>query len=303
MKEFPAKILLFGEYSLVMGGDGLAVPYFEYSARLSFEESAFQGFSNKSIQAIHDNYKQQVGQYAFLDLEKMEKDLKHGLWLNSNIPTGYGLGSSGALIAALYDRYKKDAEENISLLMDRLAMMEGILHGTSSGVDPLVCLLQKAIHVKGSKEVEVLDEVPKSSACKMFLLDTHVKSTTKNLVDWFKVRLEENDFAKSTRSDLVQTGNSIINQLISSKEIPKELLEVLSRFQHDYLRMMVPVDFRKHFMAGLKSGDFVLKLCGSGGGGYLLCCAFDEEKTRSYFANETSRKSIFKAISFEKSFI
>ena len=34
---------------------------------------------------------------------KLDNDIKENLYFNSNIPQGYGLGSSGALIAAVYE--------------------------------------------------------------------------------------------------------------------------------------------------------------------------------------------------------
>ncbi len=34
--------------------------------------------------------------------------LKTGLYFDSSIPQGYGVGSSGALVAAIYDKYAKN---------------------------------------------------------------------------------------------------------------------------------------------------------------------------------------------------
>ena len=40
-----------------------------------------------------------------LDWEALKADLDRKLYFDSNIPQGYGVGSSGALVAAFYDRY------------------------------------------------------------------------------------------------------------------------------------------------------------------------------------------------------
>ena len=45
-----------------------------------------------------------------LDWAALKADLDHKLYFDSNIPKGYGVGSSGALVAAFYDR---DALEKI----------------------------------------------------------------------------------------------------------------------------------------------------------------------------------------------
>ena len=42
------------------------------------------------------------------DLVQLEKDITAGMYFDSSIPQGYGVGSSGALVAALYDKYAQD---------------------------------------------------------------------------------------------------------------------------------------------------------------------------------------------------
>ena len=39
------------------------------------------------------------------NLDQLLKDVNGGMYFDSSIPQGYGVGSSGALVAALYDKY------------------------------------------------------------------------------------------------------------------------------------------------------------------------------------------------------
>jgi mevalonate kinase len=40
-----------------------------------------------------------------MDLKSFEFDINHGLYFDSTIPHGHGVGSSGAVCASIYDRY------------------------------------------------------------------------------------------------------------------------------------------------------------------------------------------------------
>ena len=45
--------------------------------------------------------------------------------------------------------------------------------------------------------------------------------------------------------------------------------------------LMIPMAFHKIWEQGLKTNDYYLKLCGSGGGGYILGFAQDYEKAKN----------------------
>ena len=95
------------------------------------------------------------------NINKLEEDLNNGLFFESSIPEGYGLGSSGALVAALYNAYvinpiegRVDIKQNDLLTLKRIfAQIESFYHGTSSGLDPLICYLRQPVLIK--KELTV----------------------------------------------------------------------------------------------------------------------------------------------------
>jgi mevalonate kinase len=48
---------------------------------------------------------------------------------------------------------------------------------------------------------------------------------------------------------------------------------------------MIPQNFHKIWKMGIESNDYFLKLCGSGGGGYILGFSEDFEKAKSVLKN------------------
>ena len=107
--SFNSKILLFGEYSLMFGSMALSMPTDKYSGRLSFagsrELKGEIGESNSALLAFAKALKKLKEQNTLgfnINTDKLFKDISKGLFFESNIPQGYGLGSSGALVAAIY---------------------------------------------------------------------------------------------------------------------------------------------------------------------------------------------------------
>ena len=152
-QSFPAKILLLGEYTILNGSKALAIPFNELSGKWSFSkldtEAAIISHTSllNFLKHSSENY---------LDLDKLKSDIEKGLWFDSSIPHGFGLGSSGALIAALYQTYglkKKTVLED----KQALARLEDYFHGSSSGIDPLVSLIQKPLLIHNFDNVEIYE--------------------------------------------------------------------------------------------------------------------------------------------------
>jgi mevalonate kinase len=94
-----------------------------------------------------------------LDIEQFKQDIANGMFFDSNIPQGYGVGSSGALVAAIFERYSfsKHNPENISKedlknIKSVFGEMESYFHGKSSGMDPLICYMNLPILIE-NKEI------------------------------------------------------------------------------------------------------------------------------------------------------
>jgi len=182
-EKFYSKILLFGEYALIVGSQALSIPYRElygtFSAAAADNPSAFD--SNAHLKKYAAYLQQQETLRKWLDVARFKNDIASGLVFKSNIPLGYGLGSSGALVAAVYERYGRQKENNkVSLsgeqlqqLKKRFSLMESWFHGKSSGLDPLICYLQQAVKVGADGQLQTVEiPQPETASGTLFLLDT-----------------------------------------------------------------------------------------------------------------------------------
>jgi len=156
--SFNSKLLLFGEYGLMFDAMALSVPFNRFSGFLDFDANRSHLSSSTEIRKFFEHLKtgadSQKLHFSF-DLEKLEIDLEKGLYFNSNIPQQYGVGSSGALVAALFSRYAAGSVPENKLTPELLkvdfALLESYFHGKSSGIDPLISYLNKPFLIDSKK--------------------------------------------------------------------------------------------------------------------------------------------------------
>jgi mevalonate kinase len=295
MKRFPAKILLFGEYSIITGSKGLALPFELYGGNLAFpgekmnpSEKEVADTSNRQLTELTDYLDTKQADSQFFDIVALRKDLAKGLYFQSNIPNQYGVGSSGALTAALYHRYGNSVNQEISLLEMRqeMAVIESFYHGTSSGLDPLVAYVQKPVWIESAERISTVAGWPEKflDEYAVFLIDSGQPGGTSNLVNWFVEQHQQSDFRNVYQDELVDNIDLLIEDLMNDRsDRIHSAMQRISSFQLRHFHPMIPIGFRKHFQHGLESGDFTLKLCGSGGGGYLLGFTKNRVVTEDYF--------------------
>ena len=105
---FYSKILLFGEYGIIEDSKGLSIPYNFFNGALKIPDSVSEKSSQSNlILADFCLYLKGLKEID-LDLSLFETHINKGLYFDSSIPKGYGIGSSGALVAAIYDRYSNN---------------------------------------------------------------------------------------------------------------------------------------------------------------------------------------------------
>ena len=107
---FYSKILLFGEYGIIKDSKGLSIPYNFYKGALKIDEnlSAAAKKSNENLQDFANHLDSLEASLVIFDVEALRNDLNNGMYFDSSIPQGYGVGSSGALVASIYDKYAFD---------------------------------------------------------------------------------------------------------------------------------------------------------------------------------------------------
>jgi len=298
---FYSKILLFGEYSILCDSMGLTIPYTHFKAELSFvKENKYTDLdyarNSNELLAQYIPYIQKLKDrgelLCDLDVNAFATDVRQGLYLESNIPQGYGVGSSGALVAAIYKKYVAGAfpddglmpPEQINDLRLQFSQLESFFHGTSSGIDPLNCYFGQPLLIRSREDISVVgipgDEDNKKGG--IFLMNTGTPGKTEPLVNMFMSNCENSPgFKELVKNTMIPLTNDCIMNLINgdTKTFFKNLHQ-LSGFLLENFRPMIPSDYEKVWQHGLESGDFYIKLCGSGGGGFLLGFTKNYEKAR-----------------------
>jgi mevalonate kinase len=294
---FYAKILLFGEYGIIKDSKGLAIPFNAFKGALRFSEDRFSETvtkSNSYLKSYAAYLKNQVAEQRLdvsFDFERLDADLEKGMYFDSSIPMGYGVGSSGAIVAAIYDRY---ADEKVSVLgsltRDKLlelkgqfAIMESHFHGTSSGLDPLNSYLSLPILIHAKDHVESTPIPSQNQAGKgaVFLLDSGITGETAPMVQLFMENLKNKQFEEVMREQFVQYTDACIDHFLSGniRSLFSDLRK-LSGVVFDHFKPMIPANFHDIWQKGLETDTYYLKLCGSGGGGYFLGFTQDLEATK-----------------------
>ena len=225
------------------------------------------------------------------DFVRLFNDLEHGLFFNSTIPQGYGLGSSGALVAAIYDGYGQNVKrggnsfssEEIGKLKSDFSIMESYFHGKSSGLDPLICFVSKPLMVEGSGKLHEVS-VPASNTTEskaLFILDTGLTGETQPLVNYFIHRCESKNYLSEIINQLLPLNDQAIGAFLQGDTDTLQAgMKALSSFTLKHFSPMIPKPVKDIWIKGLESGQYLLKLCGSGGGGMMLGYTDDFETTR-----------------------
>ncbi|TXD47937.1 mevalonate kinase [Polaribacter sp. IC073] len=289
---FYAKILLFGEYGIIKDSKGLAIPYNAYRGALKSSKN----LSEKSLESngnLERFYAYLAGLQTDLvsfNLVAFKKDIEDGMYFDSSIPQGYGVGSSGALVASIYDKYASNKITVLeNLTRDKLlnlkavfSLMESFFHGKSSGLDPLNSYLSLPILINSKDSIEPAG-IPSQKEGKgaVFLLDSEQIGETEPMVNIFMNKMKNEGFRKMISEEFSTTTDACIEDFLKGNV--KSLfgnVKSLSKIVLTNFKPMIPAAFHKVWEKGLSTNDYYLKLCGSGGGGYILGFTEDFEKAQ-----------------------
>lgn len=287
---FYAKIILFGEYGMIEDSQGLVVPYSFYKGTLKFSDSdsEFEKKSNFHLQKYADVLENlSLPEQFRLDVNRLKEDISNGLFFDSNIPQGYGVGSSGALVAAIFEKYsftKHDPEsiskENLKNIKAVFGEMESYFHGKSSGMDPLICYMNLPILIENKENLDKV-AIPKEEQGKgaIFLIDSGITGETGPMIQIFFEKMKTEGFRKTLKEEFIRYNNACIESFLKKDMNPFfRNLKKLSHWAYEHFRPMIPESIFNIWKKGLDSNAYYLKLCGSGGGGYILGFTKDYEK-------------------------
>ena len=290
---FYSKILLFGEYGIIKDSKGLSIPYnsFKGGLRIGDMNNAEEKKSNVSLNKFR-NYLLKIDKSVVkFDLEKLNSDLSEGMFFDSSIPQGYGVGSSGALVAAFYDRFainKITVLENLTkpkilILKNIFSIMESFFHGKSSGLDPLNSYLSLPILIHSKNEIEttgIPSQITNGKGA-VFLLDSGKSSDTAPMVDLFFKSMKNKSYDKMIKEEFIKTTDHCVDDFLNGNfnSLFKNI-KTLSKVVLKNFKPMIPENFHNIWAKGIESDEYFLKLCGSGGGGYILGFAKDFKKAQ-----------------------
>ena len=293
---FYSKILLFGEYGIIKDSKGLSIPYNFFKGALKWDDnpSEMAQKSNKSLKAFAGylkNLQEQERNLVSFDMEAMDKDIANGMYFDSSIPQGYGIGSSGALVAAIYDRYANDkitvlenlTREKLLQLKRIFGKMESFFHGKSSGLDPLNSYLSLPILINSQDNIESTSIPSQNTNGKgaVFLLDSGMTGETAPMVQIFMEKMKQEGFRNMVKTEFIKHTDACVEDFLNGNV--KSLFGNLKQLSHvvlDHFKPMIPAKFHKLWKQGIETNDYYLKLCGSGGGGYILGFTQDLDKAK-----------------------
>ena len=226
------------------------------------------------------------------DLATLKNDVETGMFFDSSIPQGYGVGSSGALVAAIYDKYAQNkitvlenlTREKLLQLKTIFSQMESFFHGKSSGLDPLNSYLSIPILINSKDNIEATGIPTQSFDGKgaVFLIDSGIVGETAPMVNIFMENLKDQGFRNMLKTQFVKYTDSCVENFLGGDM--KSLFantKKLSKVVLNHFKPMIPEQFHGIWQKGIDTNDYYLKLCGSGGGGYILGFTEDLERAKA----------------------
>jgi len=290
---FYSKILLFGEYGIIKDSKGLSIPYNFYNGALKTDENPSQEAikSNESLQRFVSYLKDIDNELVTFDIETLSNDVEAGMYFDSSIPQGYGVGSSGALVAAIYDKYAHDkitvlenlTREKLLRLKVIFSEMESFFHGKSSGLDPLNSYLSIPILINSKDNIEATGIPAQQTEGKgaVFLLDSGIIGETAPMVRIFMENMKQEGFRSMLKDQFIKHTDACVEDFL--KGDVKSLFQntkQLSKVVLNHFKPMIPKQFHELWKKGIETNEYYLKLCGSGGGGYILGFTEDIETAK-----------------------
>ena len=161
--------------------------------------------------------------------------------------------------------------------------MESFFHGKSSGLDPLNSYLSIPILINSKDNIEPagIPSQTENGKGAVFLLDSGSTGETAPMVQLFMENMKQEGFRKMLKDKFVKHTDACVDDFL--KGDVKSLFGNIKQLSHvvlDNFKPMIPKQFHNLWKQGIDTNDYYLKLCGSGGGGYILGFTEDIDKAR-----------------------
>ena len=282
--SFNSKILLFGEYGIMHDSNALSIPYKKFNGSLSKSNhlSEDQKISNRNIESLYEYIIQEDYLNDIINSDNLKDEIDSGLYFDSNIPIGSGLGSSGALVSSIISRYSKVDLKSFSNseIKKIMSLVESKFHGNSSGFDPAVSYFNKPM-LYSNQKIKLIERIAFKDF-KVYIIDSQIDSSTKKMIKVFEDKISKSEFRLFFNSKFINNTNQCINHLINTSKLFRDSVKELSNDTLHNFQEMIPEKLKHKWKEGIKNDSYYMKLCGSGGGGFFLAYDFDNQINSSF---------------------
>ena len=194
-KKFYSKVLLFGEYGVLSNSNGLSIPFEKFYGYLNKSDflNNEEKISNSNILQLYE-FMTDLDIKDKIDFNFFKNDIDNGLHFVSSIPIASGLGSSGALIASVFDSYQKKDNVNLNVeeIKNLLSIIESKFHGNSSGFDPAVSYFNKPM-LYSNQKIKLIERIAFKDF-KVYIIDSQIDSSTKKMTKVFEDKISKSEF-------------------------------------------------------------------------------------------------------------
>jgi diphosphomevalonate decarboxylase len=271
------KIILMGEHAVVYGYGAIALPLFSHTVSTSIEKSESDNLDCSLYKGKLNIAPLNLGNVCEVIKEvksRLSIDESLKITIQSNIPSGRGMGSSAAVVSsvikALYN-YKKIYLTQEQLL-ELVHIGETLAHGNPSGLDGVIVNSKVPVVFKRNKGI-----VPIQSRLHGYLIikDTGIVASTKQAVADIAELIKQESIYRDALDQLGKLSESSIRLI--EKGNMKEL--GLKMTQAQRLLKLLTVshpDIDRLVDEALEAGALGAKLTGGGRGGCVIALCQDE---------------------------
>lgn len=268
----PGKIILSGEYAVVFGYPGVAIPC---SLRV---EASFQ--AEKRLTGIHTVWEETHDPRWDKHIQRiinhvgMKKKLPSGiLTIKNQMPRGKGLGFSTALniavAACLFGRKEKARIEDV----------EHMMSPTGSGIDFAVIWNEMPLLFSRDEGIYKIT-LPKGQLKNAFLIDTgKPNEPTEEMIAWVASQKDQSEEVEEALKTIGHCAERIVDN--------KKLSSIFREHHRAQIVLGVVPTPVQHLIASIESKGGAAKVIGagarSGGGGMVLAIGIDSRHIPSEY--------------------
>ncbi len=266
-----AKLILFGEHSVVYGQPAIAVPLRSIRLKVELKKSSQDNVSLKGVNAS-DSKRVLSALLIARQQHNIHYHLRLGIY--SGIPLKCGLGSSAALSVAVTRALSKSKEP--STVAAAALELERVFHGTPSGIDVAVSAYEKPVFfIRGKKPIFI-----RIRPMWILVANSGSRMHTKKVVQQVRMRLQQNPALWQAIRNMGAIAATAKNALAKG-DIKK--LGRLMNLNQTYLKWLGVSSPKLEGLikSALGSGALGAKLSGAGRGGCIVALYATKAKAQS----------------------